>query len=256
MTGFLNGKTALVTGGGGGIGHVAALAFAREGARVAVADLNEDAARQTVDAIRTAKGEAIAVPCDVSNSEEVQKMIAATVSRYDRLDYAFNNAGLGSAQLGTSNKQMVEWPDDAFDRMISVNLRGVFLCMKHELRQMLKQGGGAIVNTSSIAGVVGVVGGAGYNAAKHGVIGLTQTAALEYAEGSIRVNAVCPGPIKTPMNDSTLSAMGGFAYEKFIPLRRRGTPEDVAELVLFLCSDRAAFITGAVVPVDGGWLAQ
>jgi len=256
MLGLLSGRSALITGGGGGLGRATAIAFAREGARLAIGDMVEEAADETVAAAKAVGGEAIAIRCDVSKSADVQAMVEATIKAYGRIDCAFNNAGIGPAQVGMSNKKMADWPEETFDHLIRVDLKGVFLCMKYELSRMTSQGSGVIVNTSSIAGLVGVAGTTAYNAAKHGVIGLTQTAALEYAESRIRVNAVCPGPIKTPMNEASVKLRGSEAYAAKIPMGRRGDPQDVAEIVLFLCSDRASFITGAAIPVDGGWLAQ
>jgi NAD(P)-dependent dehydrogenase (short-subunit alcohol dehydrogenase family) len=254
MAGMLDGKSALITGGGGGIGRATALAFAREGARVAVADLMEDAARETVGLVNAAGGQAISLSGDVSREADVRAMIDAVVGAYGRLDCAFNNAGVAGWHVGSVNQKTAEWSEEAFDRMIAVNLKGVWLCMRHELPQMRGQGGGAIVNTGSIAGLVGLPNSSAYVAAKHGVIGLTKTAALEYAEVNIRVNAVCPGYIRTPMTEPSMR-LRGEAILAQTPLRRMGNPEEIAEMVVWLCSERASYVSGAAYNVDGGWMA-
>jgi len=254
MAGMLDGKSALITGGGGGIGRATALAFAREGARVAVADFVEDAARETVGLVNAAGGQAISLSGDVSRDADVREMIAAVVGAYGRLDCAFNNAGVAGWHVGSVNQKTAEWSEESFDRMIAVNLKGVWLCMRHELPQMQTQGGGAIVNTGSIAGLVGLPNSSAYVAAKHGVVGLTKTAALEYAEANIRVNAVCPGYIKTPMTEPSMR-LRGEAILAQTPLKRMGNPEEIAEMVVWLCSERASYVSGAAYNVDGGWMA-
>ena len=254
MAGLLDGKSALITGGGGGIGRATALAFAREGARVAVADVMEEAARETVALVNAAGGQAISLSGDVSRDADVRAMIDAVVGTYGRLDCAFNNAGIAGWQVDAILKKTAEWSEEAFDRMIAVNLKGVWLCMRHELPQMQAQGGGAIVNTGSIAGLVGLPNSSAYVAAKHGVIGLTKTAALEYAESNIRVNAVCPGYIKTPMTEPSMR-LRGEAILAQTPLKRMGSPEEIAEMVVWLCSERASYVSGAAYNVDGGWMA-
>ena len=254
MVGMLDGKSALITGGGGGIGRATALAFAREGARVAVADLMAEAARETVAQVNASGGQAISLSGDVSRDADVRAMIDAVVGTYGRLDCAFNNAGIAGWQVDAILKKTAEWSEEAFDRMIAVNLKGVWLCMRHELPQMQAQGGGAIVNTGSIAGLVGLPNSSAYVAAKHGVVGLTKTAALEYAEANIRVNAVCPGYIRTPMTEPSMQLRGAAILAQ-TPLKRMGNPEEIAEMVVWLCSDRASYVSGAAYNVDGGWMA-
>ena len=254
MAGLLDGKSALITGGGGGIGRATALAFAREGARVAVADVAEEAARETVALVNAAGGQAISLSGDVSRDADVRAMIDAVVGTYGRLDCAFNNAGIAGWHVDAILKKTAEWSEEAFDRMIAVNLKGVWLCIRHEFPQMQAQGSGAIVNNGSIAGLVGLPNSSAYVAAKHGVIGLTKTAALEYAESNIRVNAVCPGYIKTPMTEPSMR-LRGEAILAQTPLKRMGSPEEIAEMVVWLCSERASYVSGAAYNVDGGWMA-
>ena len=254
MAGMLDGKSALITGGGGGIGRATALAFAREGARVAVADLASAAAGETVALVNAAGGQAISLSGDMSNDADVRAMIEAVVGTYGRLDCAFNNAGIAGWQVDAGGKKTAEWSEEAFDRMIAVNLKGVWLCMRHELPQMQAQGGGAIVNTGSIAGLVGLPTSSAYVAAKHGVIGLTKTAALEYADANIRVNAVCPGYIKTQMTEDTMRRRGDSILGQ-VPFKRMGNPEEIAEMVVWLCSERASYVSGVAYNVDGGWMA-
>ena len=254
MAGLLDGKSALITGGGGGIGRATALVFAREGARVAIADVAADAARETVAQVNAAGGQATSVSGDVTRDADVRSMIEGVVGAYGRLDCAFNNAGIAGYQVDAAGKKTAEWSEEAFDRMIAVNLKGVWLCMRHELDQMQAQGGGAIVNTGSIAGLSGLPTSSAYVAAKHGVIGLTKTAALEYAEANIRVNAVCPGFIKTRMTEDTMQRRGEAILAQ-VPFRRMGNPEEIADMVLWLCSERASYVSGAAYNVDGGWMA-
>jgi len=254
MPGLLQGKAALITGGGGGIGRATALAFAREGARVAVADANADSAQQTVALVNQAGGQAMSLGGDVTDSAQVQAMIATVVAAYGRLDCAFNNAGIAGFQVDAAGKRTHEWSDESFDRMIAVNLRGVWQCMKHELPQMLQQGGGVIVNTGSIAGLAGLPTSCAYVAAKHGVLGLTKTAAVEYAQDNIRVNAVCPGYIETNMTVDTMRRRGEQILG-MVPFRRMGKPEEIAEMVLWLSSERASYVSGACYNVDGGYMA-
>jgi NAD(P)-dependent dehydrogenase (short-subunit alcohol dehydrogenase family) len=254
MAGLLDGKAALITGGGGGIGRATALAFAREGARVAVADYAAESAAETVALVNAAGGQAISLSGEVASDAEVQAMVAAAVAAYGRLDCAFNNAGIAGWHVEAAGKKTAEWSEESFDRMIAVNLKGVWLCMKHELVQMQRQGGGAVVNTASIAGLAGLQTSSAYVAAKHGVVGLTKTAAIEYAEAGIRVNAVCPGFIKTRMTEDTMRRRGETILAQ-IPVKRMGEPEEIAEMVVWLCSERASYVTGAAYNVDGGWMA-
>ena len=254
MAGLLDGKSALITGAGGGIGRAAALAFAREGARLAVADLAAEAAAETVAQINALGGQAIILLGDVTRDADVKAMIDDTLAAFGRLDCAFNNAGIAGWHVDAAGRKTAEWSEEAFDRMIAVNLKGVWLCMRHELVQMQAQGGGAIVNTASIAGLVGLPTSSAYVAAKHGVIGLTKTAAIEYAEAGIRVNAVCPGYIKTPMTTEVMQRRGAAILAQ-TPMRRMGEPEEIAEMVVWLCSDRASFVSGAAYNVDGGYMA-
>jgi NAD(P)-dependent dehydrogenase (short-subunit alcohol dehydrogenase family) len=254
MAGLLDGKAALITGGGGGIGRATALAFAREGARVAVADYAAETAAETVAMVNSSGGQAITLTGDVSRDRDVKAMLDDTIVAFGRLDCAFNNAGIAPYQVDASGKKTAEWSESSFDRMIAVNLKGVWLCMRAEIRQMLTQGGGAIVNTGSIAGLIGLVTSSAYVAAKHGVVGLTKTAALEYAESGIRVNAVCPGFIETRMTEETMRRRGETILAQ-IPVKRMGSPEEIAEMVVWLCSDRASYVTGAAYNVDGGWMA-
>ena len=246
-----SGRVALVTGGGSGIGRAAAMAFARNGYAVVVADQNEAGARTAEEIIRSG-GTGVFIQCDVSDELSVSNMIGELTSRYGRLDAAFNNAGIEGSQSHTADCTI-----ENFDRVISVNLRGVWLCMREEIRQMLKQDeGGSIVNTSSVAGLIGFPNIPAYAASKHGVIGLTKTAALEYAKSKIRINAVCPGAIETPMLQRFVSN-GSEAREAILaaePIGRVGSGEEVADAVLWLC-ENASFVTGTALPVDGGWTA-
>jgi len=255
MVGRFEGKVALVTGAGSGIGKACAVAFAREGAKVVVSDVVSTGGEETVRMIREIGGEAHFVRCDVSRSPEVEALVDAAVRAFGRLDCACNNAGIGGAQTPTA-----EYPEEIWSRVLSVNLTGVWLCMKYEIPQMLSGGrGGAIVNMSSILGTVGFENSSAYVAAKHGIIGLSRTAALEYAAQGIRVNAVCPGFIRTPILEQAGMGEGTdrfAAVSALHPLGRMGTPEEVAESVLWLCSDGASFVTGHALLVDGGYIAR
>ena len=255
MAGILQGKVALVTGGGSGIGRATALAMAREGARVAVSDLSKDGIDATVGLINADGGQSIAITGDVTRETDVANMVARTVAAFGRIDCAFNNAGVSGRAVGPTGQRLHELAQSSVAKMFAVNLMGVFLCLKHEITQMLAQGGGgAIVNTSSIAGLIGLATSGHYVAAKHGVVGLTKTAALEYAADGIRVNCVNPGYIKTPMTDETMKTRYDEIMAK-VPMRRLGTAEEIAEAVVWMCSDRASFMTGAVHSVDGGYYA-
>ena len=254
MTGRLNGKVALVTGAASGIGRASALAFAREGARVIVADLNVSGGDETVSQIEQAAGQALFVRADVTKTTDVVAMIECAIQSYGQLDCAFNNAGIEGA-VGTP---ISDYDEDNWDQVIDINLKGVWLCMKYELAQMLKQGCGTIVNTASVAGLVGGSFGAAYHASKHGVVGLSKAAAVEYGNSSIRVNAVCPGVIRTEMADRLIQndMDRELAVTSLHPVGRLGTADEVAEAVVWLCSDAASFVTGHALAVDGGFVAR
>jgi NAD(P)-dependent dehydrogenase (short-subunit alcohol dehydrogenase family) len=241
------GKVAFVTGAASGIGRATSIAFAREGARVAILDRTEDGLQQTADTIRANGGEAVIIACDVALPERVEAAVARVVDTFGRIDIAFNNAGVENTAAPVAEITLESW-----DRILDINLRGTFLCMKHEIAQMLRQGSGVVVNTASGAGIRGVAGGASYAASKHAIIGLTKSAALDYAEANIRVNAILPGNIETPMMDR----FTGGDIQKAIdlePVGRLGKPEEIAEAVLWMSSDLGAFVTGAAISVDGGW---
>lgn len=246
------GLVALVTGASSGIGKATAKAFAHEGYTTILADVHEEEGRAAAGECEREGATCQFIRCDVSDESSVQNLIGEIVSRFGRLDAAFNNAGIEGA-LGPT----ADCATDNFDRIIAVNLRGVFLCLREELRQMTKQErGGAIVNCSSIAGLIGFAGIPAYTASKHGVVGLTKNAALEYAKANIRVNAVCPGAIDTPMLDRLM--MGGVPHETIVatePVNRLGTPAEIAAAVVWLCSGNASFVTGQAIAVDGGWTA-
>ncbi len=256
MAGMLEGKTALITGGARGIGREAALLFAAEGARVVASDLNAEGAAETVAMINAAGGQALSFECDVTDSAAVNAMVQAVVDAYGSLDCAFNNAGIAGFQVGAVGKKTADWPEDGVDKMIDVNLKSVWLCMRAELKQFEKQGtGGAIVNTASIAGLHGLPTSSLYVAAKHGVVGLTKTAAIEYATDNIRVNSVCPGYIETDMTKDTMARRGDQILAR-VPAKRMGVPKEIAEMVCWLASERASFVTGASYNVDGGFVAS
>jgi len=251
---LLAGKSALVTGAASGIGKAAAVVFAREGARVIVADLSEEGGAQTVRTIRDNGGEARFVHCDVSSAADVEALVAAAVKAFGRLDCAFNNAGIAGTQRKTA-----DYDEDEFDKVIAVDLKGVWLCMRAEIRQFLAQKGlGAIVNTASAAGLVASHSMPAYTAAKHGVVGLTKCAALEYARSGIRINDVCPGVVDTPLVEGMVAGRPKLAarLDEVEPIGRKARPEEIAEAVVWLCSDAASFVTGCSMSVDGGLTAQ
>jgi NAD(P)-dependent dehydrogenase (short-subunit alcohol dehydrogenase family) len=254
----LQGKVALVTGASSGIGRAASFAFAREGARVVVAGRRQKESEETAEAIRKSGGEAVSFTTDVRRSSEIEALVQFVTEQYGHLDCAFNNAGISAPLVPTA-----QCTEDDWDKTINTNLKGVWLCMRHQIPAMLANGGGVIVNNASAAGVVGLPMQAAYSASKGGVIQLTRTAALEYARSGIRINAICPGPIRTPMATSLLAQMGitdsqseAQIWDRMVPMSRPGTPEEVAEAVVWLCSDGASFATGQAMLLDGGLTAQ
>jgi NAD(P)-dependent dehydrogenase (short-subunit alcohol dehydrogenase family) len=249
----LKNKVAIVTGAGSGIGRATALRLAAEGARVVAADLNQANCEQTCAMLKDAGAEAAWHRVDVSKASEVEGLVAFAVKTFGRLDCAVNNAGIQGEIVAT-----VDCSEENWDRIISINLKGVFLCLKYELRQMLSQGSGAIVNTASNFGLVGSAQMPAYSASKHGVVGITKTAALEVAQRGIRVNAVCPGPTLTPLSQGAIDLDPSIpdAIMSRMPIARWGTAEEVAEAITWLCSDAARLIVGAILPVDGGYVAQ
>ncbi|RDI55994.1 SDR family NAD(P)-dependent oxidoreductase [Nocardia mexicana] len=253
MAGLLDGKVVLITGAAGGIGRATALLAANEGARLAVTDLAEDGVQETAAQVRAAGAEAIALAADLTAGGSVNAMVAAVADRYGRLDGAFNNAGVSGGQIGQGGRRVAEWDEAAFDLALAVNLKGVWLCLRAELAQMVSQGGGAIVNTASLAGLTGFKTTAGYSAAKHGVVGLTKTAAIEYAP-AVRINAVCPGYTDTDLMKDA-KRRSGDAIMARIPSARLAQPEEIAEMACWLLSDRAGYATGGEFVVDGGYLA-
>lgn len=248
------GKVVFVTGAASGIGRATALAFAGQGASVVAADLAEAANRETAELIVQRGGSAIAVRCDVTRGDQVKAALAATIERFGRLDFAVNNAGIEPRQPAAA----ADYDEDEWDLILDINLRGVFLCMKHEIPLILQQGGGAIVNLSSVAGVVGIRSSAAYTAAKHGVIGLTRAAALDYADQNLRINAVCPGYIETPMIDRAVGV--GEAARSEVnaqqPTGRMGRPEEIASAILWMCSAGAGYLVGHALVVDGAMTTQ
>lgn len=246
-------KVALITGGASGIGKATALAFAEAGAKVVIADVLEKEGEEIARSIQDKANEAVFIKTDVSDTTQVRSLIEKTISRFQRLDCACNNAGIEGENALTAESSEENW-----DRVIAINLKGIWLCMKHELQVMVKSGGGAIVNMASVAGLVGFQGLSAYCASKGGVISLTQTAALEYAQHGIRINAVCPGIIRTTMVDRII---GGDPkkeeqYTALEPIGRLGKPEEIAKAVLWLCSDEASFVVGHPMVIDGGFVIQ
>jgi NAD(P)-dependent dehydrogenase (short-subunit alcohol dehydrogenase family) len=253
MSDLMAGKIVVVTGGAAGIGRATAVAFARQGAIVVIGDIDGAGAEEVAASIRDDGGKASSVRVDVTKSAEVQHMIASTVERYGGLDYAFNNAGFVGSSAG-----IVETSEEDWQKVMATNLTGVWLCMKYEIPEMLKRGGGAIVNNGSAVGLVGVAGTVSNVASKHGVSGLTKSAALQFATQGIRVNAVAPGLVHTPLTDRILAAQpgAGAAWLSVVPLGRWCEPEEVADVVVFLCSDGASHVTCHAMPIDGGWTAR
>ena len=253
MPGEFEGKVVLVTGGAYGIGRAAAIGFAQKGAKVVIADIDVRRGEETLRLVREAGGDAIFVKTDVSSETEVAAMVNKAIETYGRLDCAFNNAGIHKDFISTLDFTSADW-----EEVINVNLKSVWLCMKYEIPQMLKQGRGAIVNTSSAAGLVGAPSNPAYPASKHGVVGLTKSTALEFARKGIRVNCVCPGPIRTGMNEALMAAHPEIvkAMDQKVPMGRIGEPEEVAAAAIWLCSDEASYITGHALPVDGGIVAD
>ncbi|MCC6606189.1 MAG: SDR family oxidoreductase [Anaerolineae bacterium] len=249
----LNGKIALITGGGSGIGRETAVLFAQHGASLAIADLNPQGGQATVQMIREAGGTAVFIQTDVAQAAQVEAMIHAVVAAYGRLDIAFNNAGIEGAPVRT-----IDVTEAEFDQIMAVNAKGVWLCLKYEIQQMLRQGGGTIINTASVAGLMGAHSMPAYAASKHAVVGLTRTAAVEYARKGIRVNAVCPAIIRTAMVERAIAQLPQLEHGAIQnnPSRRLGTPQEVAQAVLWLASDASSFTTGATLTVDGGLTAQ
>jgi NAD(P)-dependent dehydrogenase (short-subunit alcohol dehydrogenase family) len=250
MAADLKNKVALITGGTSGIGEATAKLFAEAGAKVVIAGRRDAEGKAVVDEIRKSGGEAMFVKTDVSKAADVQAMVQKTVEKYGRLDTAFNNAGIEGNWL-----PMIDMPEEEFERVIDINLKGVFLCLKNEIPQMLKNGGGTIVNMSSVAGLMGTPAAAHYGASKHGVIALTRTAALEHAKQNIRVNAVCPAVIESPMENRLFGApeVHKFAVGMH-PIGRIGKAREIAEAVLWLASDKSSFMTGHYITLDGGFL--
>jgi NAD(P)-dependent dehydrogenase (short-subunit alcohol dehydrogenase family) len=248
-------KVVLITGASTGIGKASAQKFASEGAKVVVADISKEEGQATVEQINKAgKGESVFVECNVADAGSIQNMVRQTIEKYGRIDVAVNNAGIGGASAHTA-----EYPDEEWQKVIAVNLTGVWLCMKYELQEMVKAQKGVIVNMASILGKVGFMGSSAYVAAKHGVVGITETAALEYAPRGIRVNALCPGFIYTPMLENAGLAQDDAlhqAIENMHAMKRMGKPEEVADALVWLSSDEATFVTGHSLVVDGGFLAQ
>lgn len=244
------GRVAVVTGAGSGIGRASALAFAAAGASVTVADIDETSANETAAMISSSGGRSLPIRVDVTSPEDTERMVAATIDRFGRLDFALNNAGIVEGSVDKAADLSIE----RWRRVIDVNLTGVWLCMRAEIPAMLSGGGGAIVNTASVAGLTGMGGSSAYVASKHGVVGLTRSAALDYARSGIRINAVCPAAIRTPMLEASIATNpGNEAYFlDFEPVGRFGDPAEVAAAVLWLCSDASSFTTGHAFPVDGG----
>jgi NAD(P)-dependent dehydrogenase (short-subunit alcohol dehydrogenase family) len=249
MSKQFKGRVVLVTGAATGIGRISAVTFAREGAKVVIADVNQKGGEETLTIITKSGGEATFIRTDVSNAADVEKLIKKIVETYGRLDCAHNNAGIEGTGFLTGDYTEEEW-----DRVININLKGIWLCMRYEIPQMIEQRGGVIVNTSSAAGLKGFPYHSAYSASKHAVIGLSRTAALEYAKRGIRINVVCPGFIRVGLTEKTIASDPAIEgkYKALIPMGRFGEAEEVAEAVIWLCSDAASFVTGHTMLIDGG----
>ena len=254
MEKWFEGKVALVTGGASGIGRATALAFAREGARTVISDVDVDGGQETVRMIEDTGGEATFVKADVTSANEVEGLVDRAVQTYGQLDCAFNNAGLEREMTNPAERHS----EETFQSVIDANLRGVWLCMKHEIGQMLEQGSGAIVNTSSVAGLVGIPNQPIYVASKHAVSGLTKSVAVEYAYRGIRINAVCPGLVDTPLMDRIYASNPELKAQadSWQPIGRTARPEEIAEAVIWLCSDKASFVVGHMMTIDGGLVVR
>jgi NAD(P)-dependent dehydrogenase (short-subunit alcohol dehydrogenase family) len=249
----LKNKVVIVTGGASGIGASTSIAFAKEGSVVVVADIQDSKGKEIVNQIQNEDGRAIYINCDVSSENDVKNLIYKTIEKFGRLDCAFNNAGIEGESADTMSCSNENW-----NNIMNINLKGVWLCMKYQIPEMLKNGGGTIVNCSSIAGVVGFAGSPAYTASKHGVIGLTQSAALEFATKNIRINAICPGVIQTPMIERYTHGEkeAANALKLSEPIGRVGFPHEIAQAALWLCSEASSFVTGHPLVVDGGWVAR
>lgn len=252
---MLKEKVVLVTGAAGGIGRATALAAAREGAQLALADLDLEGARQTATlAVEAGASSPLALGTDISIAGDVESMMSSVIERFGRLDCAFNNAAIAQAQCGAASKKLGEIDESAFTRIMQVNVIGTWLCMRAEIEHMRQREGGVIVNASSVSGLVGRSGSGAYCASKHAIVGLTKSAALEYAQAGIRVNAVCPGFIDTPFVQASIAMRGAKLLES-VPMHRLGTPDEVAQMVTWLFSDRASYVTGSTMGMDGGFMA-
>ena len=254
MTRDFEGKVVVVTGGGYGIGRAACLAFARDGAKVVIGDVDVSSSEETAQLIKGKDGEAIVVKTDVSQETEVEALVRKTVETYGRLDCAFNNVGIHKTFVSTIDFTQKDW-----NQMMDINLKGMWLCMKYEIPQMLKQGKGAIVNASSVAGLIAAPSNPAYPTSKHGVIGLTKMAAVEFARKGIRVNCICPGPTTSTRMNEELTAVAGdiiATMEDKVPMGRTAEPREIAEAAVWLCSEKASYVTGVALPVDGGLVAD